>query len=78
MKMYDIVPSVISRRISLNPYCKPVRHKRWSYDVESYEALKVEVDNFMAIRFIMKLNYPKWVTNVVMIKKTGEAERPIK
>ncbi|KAM1636178.1 hypothetical protein COP2_014454 [Malus domestica] len=67
--MPGISPDIICHRLSIDPKTKPVRQKRRSYDVEWYEAMKVEVEKLKGIYFVREVNYPTWVANVVLVKK---------
>ncbi|KAM2212690.1 hypothetical protein ACFX1S_022961 [Malus domestica] len=67
--MLGIYPDIICHRLSIDPKTKPVRQKRRSYDTERYEAMKAEVEKLKGIGFVREVNYPKWVANVVLIKK---------
>ncbi|KAM1908277.1 hypothetical protein ACFX14_027815 [Malus domestica] len=67
--MPGISLDIIYHRLSIDPKTKPVRQKRRSYDVERYEVMKAEVEKLKGIGFIREVNYPTWVTNVVLVKK---------
>ncbi|CAL8164014.1 unnamed protein product [Prunus armeniaca] len=70
-----ISPDVINHKLSISPSFKPVRQKRRSYDAERYEAMNTEVDKLQAIGFIREVTYPIWLTNSVLVKKSGGAWR---
>ncbi|KAM1027617.1 hypothetical protein ACFX2A_041358 [Malus domestica] len=72
--MLGISPDIICHRLSIDPKTKPVRQKRKSYDVEWYEAMKVEVEKLKGIGFVGEVNYPTWVANVVLVKKNPTKE----
>ncbi|KAM1705935.1 hypothetical protein ACFX2K_028149 [Malus domestica] len=69
MDMPGISLDIIYHRLSIDPKTKPMRQKRRSYDIERYEVMKAEVEKLKGIGFIRKVNYPTWVTNVVLVKK---------
>ncbi|KAM1356465.1 hypothetical protein ACFX2I_030545 [Malus domestica] len=72
--MSGISPDIICRRLSIDPKTKPVKQKRRSYDAERYEAMKAEVEKLKGIGFVREVNYPKWVANVVLVKKNPTKE----
>ncbi|KAM2901602.1 hypothetical protein FF1_007573 [Malus domestica] len=74
MDMPGISLDIICHRLSIDPKTKPVRQKRRSYDVERYEAMKAEVEKLKGIGFVREVNYPTWVTNVVLVKKNPTKE----
>lgn len=57
------------------PWTQPIRQKRRSYDNSRYSAMKEEVQKLTKVGFIRKVDYPRWVSNVVMAKKTPEKWR---
>ncbi|CAL2238162.1 unnamed protein product [Prunus armeniaca] len=67
--MPDILPEIISHRLSINPAVRPVRQKRRAYDPEQYEAIRAKVDKLTSIEFIKEVDYPTWLANVVMVRK---------
>ncbi|KAM1857639.1 hypothetical protein ACFX14_007725 [Malus domestica] len=72
--MPGISLDIICHRLSIDLKTKPVRQKRRSYDVERYEAMKAEVEKLKGIGFVREVNYPTWVTNVVLVKKNPTKE----
>ncbi|XP_021827212.1 uncharacterized protein LOC110767855 [Prunus avium] len=68
--MTGINPEIITHRLSIDPHHKPVKQKRRSYDTTRYEAMRDEVDKLEKNGFIREVNYPKWLSNVVMVRKT--------
>ncbi|KAM2479646.1 hypothetical protein TB2_003286 [Malus domestica] len=68
------MPGIICHSLSIDPKTKPVRQKRRSYDVERYEAMKVEVEKLKGIGFVHEVNYLTWVANVVLVKKNPTKE----
>ncbi|CAL9011925.1 unnamed protein product [Prunus brigantina] len=49
--------------------------KRRAYDPERYEAMKTEVEKLSNIGFIMEVDYPTWLANVVMVRKPKKGWR---
>ncbi|KAM1790889.1 hypothetical protein ACFX12_034912 [Malus domestica] len=67
--MPSISPDIICHCLSIDPKTKPVKQKRRSYDIERYKAMKAEVEKLKGISFVLEVNYPTWVANVVLVKK---------
>ncbi|KAM0956161.1 hypothetical protein ACFX2A_024970 [Malus domestica] len=72
--MPSISPDIIYHQLCIDPKTNPVRQKRISYDAERYEAMKAEVEKLKGISFIREVNYPTWVTNIVLVKKNPTKE----
>ena len=41
------------------------------FNQERYAAIHNEVDKLLKVGFIREVNYPEWVSNVVMVKKAN-------
>ena len=67
--MPGIDPSVITHRLNVCPSFKPVRQKKKVFAPKRDNAIKDEVQKFMAAKFIREVYYPDWLANVVMVKK---------
>ena len=67
--MEGIDPKVICHLLNLDIDKKSIRQKRQAMDTEHYQALKDEVDKFLACNFIKESFYPSWLANPVLVKK---------
>ena len=70
----------IDRRViehSLNIYAtkKPIQQKRRVFAPEQNKAIMEEVEKLLTVGFIREVYYPKWLVNVVMVKKSSEKWR---
>ncbi|MCV5004326.1 hypothetical protein OFM39_32215, partial [Escherichia coli] len=64
--MPGVDPKVFTHRLNVNPNYEPVHQKRRKFGVERNEVINEEV------RFIRQVQYPDWLTNVVVVpKKNG-------
>ena len=45
------------------------------FNQQMYEAIHDEVDKLLKAGFIRKMNYPEWVSNMLMIKNAKEKWR---
>ncbi|KAK0578135.1 hypothetical protein LWI29_005686 [Acer saccharum] len=73
--MPGIERSVISHNLAVNEKCKPVVQKRRSFNPERSAAIKEEVSKLLAVGSIREVKYPKWVANVVLVKKKNSQWR---
>ncbi|GMH09059.1 hypothetical protein Nepgr_010899 [Nepenthes gracilis] len=69
--MLGIPTEVMVHKLSLDPNHKPIRQKRRNYSVEKLIAIREEVKNLLDAGFIRKVQYPDWLSNVVMVKKSN-------
>ncbi|KAA3473388.1 RVT_1 domain-containing protein [Gossypium australe] len=68
-------PQVIVHELNVLPKAKPVKQKRRKFVPQVVEALIQEVAKLLLVRFIRKVEYPNWVSNVVMVKKMNSKWR---
>ncbi|XP_030936086.1 uncharacterized protein LOC115961208 [Quercus lobata] len=66
--MPGIDPSVITHRLNVYPFFKPIRQKKRVFAPERDKAIKEEVQKLTTAKFIKEVYYPDWLANVVMIK----------
>ena len=69
--MPGIDPSVITHRLNMYPFSKPVRQKKRVFSPERDKAIKEEVWKLTTTQFIKEVYYPDWLANVVMVKKAN-------
>lgn len=69
--MSGIDPGIIAHRLNVDPQYKLVKQKLKWFNAERYEAIKVEVDKLLKADFIRGVDYPTWLSNVVLIKKAS-------
>ncbi|XP_074305107.1 uncharacterized protein LOC141640045 [Silene latifolia] len=67
--MIGIDPSVITHRLNIDPGFPPVQQKRRKFAPERNEVINQEVDNLRAAGKIREVNYPEWLSNVVVVPK---------
>ena len=73
--MLGIDPSIIVHRLNVDPTHKPIIQKRRRFNPKRYTAISEEVEKLFAAKFIREVHYPKWLANVVMVKKPNEKWR---
>ena len=69
--MPGIDPSVITHRLNVYPFSKPIRQKKRVFAPERDYAIKEEVQKLTVAKFIREVYYPDWLANIVMVKKAN-------
>ncbi|RDX96548.1 Retrovirus-related Pol polyprotein from transposon 17.6, partial [Mucuna pruriens] len=69
--MPGIDPSYISHHLSIGKDVKPVAQKRRKQGEERRKAARDETSRLLAAGFIREVQYPTWLANVVMVKKSN-------
>ena len=67
--MPGISTEVMVYKLSVNLSIHPVKQKRWVFASERNAVVMEEVDKLLTVGFIREVYYPKWLANVVMVKK---------
>lgn len=70
-EMPRIDPSVIQHQLNVDRNSRPVKQRRRSFAPESNQAIADEVRKLLEAGFIREVDYPKWLANVVLVKKTN-------
>ena len=73
--MGGIDPTVITHRLNTSLSFKPVKQKRRSYAPERQKAINEEVDKLLQAGGIREVEYPKWLANIVLVKKANDKWR---
>ena len=69
--MLGIDGDVIEHCLNVDPMKKPVQQKQWVFAPERNKAVIEEVEKLLTVGFIREVYYPKWLANVVMVKKSN-------
>ena len=69
--MSSIDPSVITHRLNVYPFTKPVWQKKRVLAPKRENSIKEEVQKLTVAKFIREVYYPDWLANVVMVKKAN-------
>ncbi|GMH21489.1 hypothetical protein Nepgr_023331 [Nepenthes gracilis] len=73
--MPGISAEVMVHKLGLDPDRKPVRQKRRNHSVEKIIAIREEVKKPLDAGFIREVQYPNWLSNIVLVKKSNEKWR---
>ncbi|KAL0431963.1 UNVERIFIED_CONTAM: Transposon Ty3-G Gag-Pol polyprotein [Sesamum radiatum] len=66
-----IDPSVISHHLNIDPSAKLVKQKKRHFGLEKDKVIQAEVDKLMAAGHIKEIQFPEWLSNVVLVPKPG-------
>ena len=67
--MSGISPVIIEHRLNVDPAHKVVVQKKRHMGPKRAAAVTVEVQKLPEVGFIRECQYPKWVSNAVLVKK---------
>ena len=73
--MSGIDEQVIEHSLNVNPTKKPIQQKRRVFAPEQNKAVMEGVEKFLATGFIWEVYYPKWLANVIVVKKSNKKWR---
>ena len=69
--MGGIDPTVITHRLNTSPSFKLVKQKSRSFTPERKKAINEEVGKLLQAGAIREVEYPEWLANVVLVKKSN-------
>ena len=69
--MGRIDPVIITHRLSVSPFFKPIKQKRRSFVPERQKMINEEVGKLLQACAIREVEYPEWLANVVLVKKAN-------
>ena len=69
--MRGVDEAMITHRLNVNPSFKPVKQKRRSFAPGRQKAINEEVGKLLQAKEIREVEYPEWLSNVVLVKKAN-------
>jgi hypothetical protein len=69
--MLGIDPSVIVHKLNVELNRRPVKQRRRTFAAERNQAIVEEVEKLLKAGFIREVDYPEWLSNVVLVKKSN-------
>jgi hypothetical protein len=69
--MPGIDPSIIVHKLNVDSNHRPVKQRRRAFAVERNQAIAEEVKKLLKAGFIREVDYPEWLANVVLVKKSN-------
>ena len=67
--MKGLNSEVVMHRLNADPAIKPVRQKKRNFTAKRNLAAKEDVQKLLQVGFIREVQYPRWLSNVVLVKK---------
>ena len=68
--MPGIDPDFLCHRLAMDPQVRPVCQRKRNFNEEKRQAIKDETQKLLAAGHIKEVQYPEWLTNVVLVKKS--------
>jgi len=69
--MPGIDPDFLCHRLAMDPQVRPIRQRRRKFNEEKRQAIKDETQKLLAAGHIREIQYPEWLANVVLVKKSS-------
>jgi len=69
--MPDIDPDFLCHRLTMDPQVRPVHQRRRKFNEERRQVIKEETKKLLSAGHIREIQYPKWLANVVLVKKAN-------
>ncbi|KAL0411742.1 UNVERIFIED_CONTAM: Pro-Pol polyprotein [Sesamum latifolium] len=66
-----IDPKVITHHLNIDPGIKPVKQKKRHFGPEKDKVIQAEVDKLIVAGQIEEIQFPEWLSNVVLVPKPG-------
>jgi len=61
----------LCHRLAMDPQVRSIRQRRRKFNEEKRQAIKDDTQKLLAAGHIRKIQYPKWLANVVLVKKSS-------
>jgi len=69
--MPGIDPDFLCHRLAMDPQVRPVRQKRRKFNEERRQVIHEETHKLLDAGHIREIQYPEWLVNVVLVKKSN-------
>ena len=73
--MLRIDPDFLCHRLAMDSQVRPICQRRRKFNEEKRQAIKEETQKLLAADHIREIQYPEWLANVVLVKKSSEKWR---
>jgi hypothetical protein len=70
--MPGIDPSIIVHRLNVDPSSRPIKQRRTAFAPKRNQAITEELMKLLTAGFIREVDYPEWLANVVLVKKSND------
>ncbi|KAM1520347.1 hypothetical protein ACFX1Z_023051 [Malus domestica] len=72
-EMLGLDPTIIVHHLTVKPGTRPIKQTQICYRSELIPQIKVEINKLIEASFIREVQYPKWISNIVIVlKKSGQ------
>nr|KYP44754.1 Retrovirus-related Pol polyprotein from transposon opus [Cajanus cajan] len=69
--MPGVDPDFMCHKLAIDPRAKPVIQKRRKFGEDKRKAITEETDKLLTAGFVREIQYPTWLANVVMVRKSS-------
>jgi len=69
--MPGIDPDFLCHRLAMDPQVMSIRQRRRKFNEEKRQAIRDETQKLLAVGHIREIQYPEWLANVVLVKKSS-------
>ncbi|XP_068504565.1 uncharacterized protein [Phaseolus vulgaris] len=69
--MPGIYPDFLCHHLTMDPKVRPVRQRRRKFNDERCQVIREETQKLLNASHIREIQYPKWLANVVLVKKVN-------
>lgn len=73
--MPGLNPDISKHSLNVKPDPKLVKQKKRNFVAKRKKVIEVEVEKLLEAKFIEEIEYPEWLTNVVVVKKANNKWR---
>jgi len=73
--MPEIDPDFLCHRLTMDEKVRPVIQRRRKLNEERCLVIKEETQKLLKVDHIREIQYPKWLVNVVLVKKANKKWR---
>ncbi|KAM2302315.1 hypothetical protein ACFX1S_033139 [Malus domestica] len=71
--MPGLDPVIAMHHLAVKPGTRPIKQTQRRYRSELIPRIEVEIDKLIEAGFIRDVQYPKWISNIVIVlKKSGQ------
>ena len=70
-EIVGVDPRIVSHSLKINPGIKPVIQKKRKFAYERQKLIAEETNKLLDVGFIREVTHPKWVANMVLVKKAN-------
>lgn len=73
--MPGISEHVALHRLNIKPGSREVKQKKRVFSMEKQKAINGELENLLAASLIKQVQFPKWIANAILVKKSNSKWR---